>query len=122
MNQDDDGRLAEIAELLGRLSWMPRDLLADIVRRYGLYVWLRLEDEQPDPTGDEEIDRERAARLCATCPVQAECLELELRLHGAQTVGVWGALSQQDRRALYPLWREHGGGEEPDEHSEGDEP
>ncbi len=29
----------------------------------------------------------------------------ELRLHGSKTVGVWGALPEDDRRALYPLWR-----------------
>lgn len=121
MNHDDDGRLAEIAELLGRLNWMPRDLLADLVRRYGFSVWLNLEDGQPELTGDEGADREMAARLCAGCPVQAECLELELRLHGADTAGVWGGLSEQDRRELYPLWRDQGGNDEPDEHREGDE-
>ena len=39
------------------------------------------------------------------CPVQRECLELELRMFGEQTVGVWGALGEDDRRALVPLWR-----------------
>jgi WhiB family redox-sensing transcriptional regulator len=121
MKDDDGDRLAEIAEVLGRLNWIPRDLLADVVRRYGLSVWLWNEDEQPELTGDEEVDRELAARLCANCPVQAECLELELRLHGADTAGVWGGLSEQDRRALYPLWREHGGCDEPDEYREGDD-
>ena len=39
------------------------------------------------------------------CPVQQECLELELRMFGDQTVGVWGALGEDDRRALVPHWR-----------------
>jgi WhiB family redox-sensing transcriptional regulator len=40
--------------------------------------------------------------------VRDECLELELRTAGADTVGVWGALPEQDRRALYPHWRQRG--------------
>ena len=55
---------------------------------------------------DPGTDREVAARLCAGCPVQPECLELELRLFGEQTVGVWGALGEDDRRALVPYWRD----------------
>ena len=50
-------------------------------------------------------DRELAARLCAGCPVQLECLELELRMFGEHTVGVWGALDEDGRRALYSYWR-----------------
>jgi WhiB family redox-sensing transcriptional regulator len=42
--------------------------------------------------------------MCAGCPVRAECLELELRVGGEQSVGVWGALNEQDRRALHALW------------------
>ena len=45
-----------------------------------------------------------ATRLCAGCPVRAECLEFELRIGGDQTVGVWGALNQDDRRALHKVW------------------
>jgi WhiB family redox-sensing transcriptional regulator len=54
---------------------------------------------------DAETNRELAAQLCAGCPVQDQCLELELRLSGAQTVGVWGALNEDDRRALFPHWQ-----------------
>ena len=54
---------------------------------------------------DSETDPDLAARLCEGCPVQDQCLELELRLAGAQTVGVWGALNETDRRALFPHWR-----------------
>lgn len=42
--------------------------------------------------------------MCAGCPVRAECLELELRVGGAQPVGVWGALNEEDRRALHAIW------------------
>lgn len=116
----DDERLTEIATSLQPLHEVPRDLLADLVWRRGLSTWWAMQGEPPTPTGDERADRELASRLCAGCPVQAECLELELRLHGTDTTGVWGALSQQDRRALYPLWREHGGHDKPDDRDDRD--
>ena len=47
----------------------------------------------PERGRDGPPDRELAARLCAGCPV-VECLELELRIKGADTVGVWGALRE----------------------------
>lgn len=50
------------------------------------------------------IDRELATRMCAGCPVRTECLEFELRIDGEQTVGVWGALNEEDRRALHEVW------------------
>ena len=50
-------------------------------------------------------DRALAARMCAGCPVQRECLELELRTAGAETAGVWGGLCEVDRRALHTAWR-----------------
>jgi len=40
--------------------------------------------------------------------VQNECLELELRTAGEHSVGVWGALPEDDRRALYPHWLQRG--------------
>jgi WhiB family transcriptional regulator, redox-sensing transcriptional regulator len=66
-------------------------------------------------------DRELAARLCAGCPVQRECLEFELRTAGAETVGVWGGLSEDDRRALHAVWRARAGRAEADEQREGGE-
>jgi WhiB family redox-sensing transcriptional regulator len=63
-------------------------------------------DNQPPRWLHEQgTDRQVAARLCRGCPVQPECLELELRMFGEQTVGVWGALGEDDRRALVPYWR-----------------
>lgn len=32
------------------------------------------------------------------------CLDLEFRLYGRQTIGVWGGLSEEDRRMAYPIW------------------
>ena len=63
------------------------------------------EDGPPRWLHENGTDRELAARLCPGCPVQVECLELELRMFGDQTVGVWGALGEDDRRALVPHWR-----------------
>jgi len=104
----DDNRLAEIAARLDRFVNLPTDVLADIVMANGACVWCYGEGDAPTLTGEDTPDRELAARICAGCPVQDECLELEFRYAGRDTVGVWGALPEQDRRALYPLWRARG--------------
>jgi WhiB family redox-sensing transcriptional regulator len=36
--------------------------------------------------------------------VSDECLELEFRADGFTTLGVWGALAEDDRRAIYLAW------------------
>ncbi len=77
-------------------------------------------DEQPIPDYDAEHawmlsglcrDREpgfffpsdgvgvdRARRVCATCPVQADCLEYALRYRIEH--GVWGGASERERRRI----------------------
>jgi WhiB family redox-sensing transcriptional regulator len=92
---------------------VPRDVLAAIVMRDGQCMWAFTCGDPPELTGIDTVDRELAARLCAACPVQDECLELELRTAGEQTAGVWGALAEDDRRALYPHWRQRGERAEP---------
>lgn len=104
VNPDND-RLNEITARLDRLTHVPSGVLAEIVLRDGLCLWAFRHSELPELTGVDTADRELAARLCEQCPVQDECLVWELRLHGPNTVGVWGALPEDDRRALYPLWR-----------------
>jgi WhiB family transcriptional regulator, redox-sensing transcriptional regulator len=104
----DDVRLIDIAWRLDRLRWVPREVLAQAVQRDGLCLWVYPDNDPPELTGTVAADRELAAAYCAGCPVRDECLELELRTAGADTVGVWGALPEQDRRALYPLWRQRG--------------
>lgn len=104
VNPDND-RLNEIAARLDRLIDVPSDVLGEIVVRDGLCVWAFTHGEAPELTGVDTADRELAARLCEQCPVHGECLTWELRLHGPDTVGVWGALPEDDRRGLYPLWR-----------------
>lgn len=105
VNHPEDDRLGRIVENLDRLKDVPTEVLAEIFRRDGLCLWAFPDGDPPELTGVDTPDRELAAWLCAGCPVQAECLELELRTAGENTVGVWGALPEQDRRALYPLWR-----------------
>jgi WhiB family redox-sensing transcriptional regulator len=104
----DNERLAEIAARLDRLIDMPTDVLVGLVMADGACVWCYGDGEVPSLTGLDTPDRELAARICAGCPMHDECLELELRFAGRDTVGVWGALSEQDRQALYPLWRARG--------------
>lgn len=104
---DDDLWLIGIAWRLDRLRWVPRSALAEIVRRDGACAWV-FTDHVPVREDERTNDRKLAALLCDGCPVHDECLELELRAAGARTVGVFGALSDDDRRALYPHWLERG--------------
>jgi WhiB family transcriptional regulator, redox-sensing transcriptional regulator len=99
----DDLWLIGIAWRLDRLRWVPTDVLRDVVTSDGACM-------TPSEGGppDARDDREFAKLLCGGCPVQDECLELELRTAGVDTVGVWGGLTDDDRRALYPLWLRRG--------------
>jgi WhiB family redox-sensing transcriptional regulator len=99
-----DDYLECLAAALDRYADVPDDVLLAIVTRDGACMFLYADEDQSDWTGDDLTDRELAARICASCTVRLECLELELRTAGANTLGVWGALSEDDRRALYPLW------------------
>ena len=113
MTSDDRSRFVGIAWRLDRLRWVPRDVLGELVQRDGNCVAVFTSCELPDLIRVDAVDREFAARLCAQCPVQDECLELELRMAGEETTGVWGALNERDRRALYPYWRQRGERAEP---------
>lgn len=105
---DDELWLVGIAWRLDRLRWVPRADLDKIVKRDGLCFWAYSDGDPPDLTGEDTPDRELATAYCAGCPVQAECLELELRMTGAHTVGIWGGLPEDDRRALHPHWLRRG--------------
>nr|WP_054056199.1 WhiB family transcriptional regulator [Alloactinosynnema sp. L-07] len=93
-----------LAAELDRYGAVPDEVLSEIVTRDGACMALFAEDTAPDFTGDAVSDRELAAGICAGCPVRRECLELELRTAGEFTLGVWGALNEEDRRAVYPVW------------------
>ena len=94
-----------IASRLDRLAHVPDDVLVDVVSRDGSCMLLYRLDLEPEWTGEELTDRELAVRICADCPVRDECLELELRTSGDQTLGVWDALPADDIREVYPVWR-----------------
>ena len=61
-------------------------------------------DEDPElffpvgTTGPAVSQIEAAKSVCARCPVRLECLEWALET--AQDSGVWGGLSEEERRAL----------------------
>jgi WhiB family redox-sensing transcriptional regulator len=48
------------------------------------------------PTTDEEAEPAKA--ICATCPVRLECLEFALATR--QEDGVWGGLTETERRRV----------------------
>jgi WhiB family transcriptional regulator, redox-sensing transcriptional regulator len=78
-------------------------VLADWVSTRDRCSWEITFGEPPEWSREDDADRELAARLCAGCPVRAECLEFELRVTGAQTLGVWSALTADDRLALHQV-------------------
>ena len=45
-----------------------------------------------------------AKRICSGCEVRTECLEFALT--NSERFGVWGGLSERERRRLKPLYRE----------------
>jgi len=96
--------LESIAARLDRLLWVPTGVLSKIVTEDGLCFWAFTRGDVPEMTGEEPADQQLAARLCAGCPVQDECLELDLREAGPTAIGVWGAMTDDGRRELHPVW------------------
>ena len=106
VNPDDDALDYEaMAAGLDRWRHVPDDVLTTVVVRRGLCLWGLWPAVEPDWEDCAPSDRELAARLCAGCPVIDQCRELDLRTAGVSTTGVWGALAEDDRRALHPIWR-----------------
>jgi len=100
----DDLRLIGIAWRLDRLRWVPTDALTNVVTSDGACIWPPPDGGPPDAHSDGEL----AKLLCGGCPVRDECLELELRTAGTDTLGVWGGMTDDDRRALHPHWLRRG--------------
>jgi WhiB family transcriptional regulator, redox-sensing transcriptional regulator len=105
VNHDVDPDYEALAAGLDRWQQVPTEVLRDVVMRRGLCLWGLWPAQEPD--WDAPSDRELAAQLCAGCPVIEQCLELDLRTAGACTTGVWGALPEDDRRALHQIWQRH---------------
>lgn len=107
MTHDQTPDYDALAARLDRLRPIPDDVLAAVVLRGGRCFWQLWPGQDPDWDGCAPGDRELAARLCTGCPVIDLCLEWDLRTAGTHTLGVWGALAEDDRRGLHPIWRRH---------------
>jgi WhiB family transcriptional regulator, redox-sensing transcriptional regulator len=102
---DDTPDYDETTARLDRWRQVPTEELTTVVVRRGLCLWGLWPAQEPDWDDCAPRDHELAARLCAGCPVIDQCLELELRIAGASTTGVWGATCEDDRRALHRIWQ-----------------
>lgn len=80
---------------LDRYRDVPTDVLARIVVA---------ECAAPLADLDGESDVDLAERICGACRAPLACVELELRLHGADTIGVWGGLPEDAVRNLCRGW------------------
>jgi WhiB family transcriptional regulator, redox-sensing transcriptional regulator len=104
---DDNPEYAAMAARLDRLHEAPTEVLNTTVVLNGLCLWGLWPAVEPDWEDCAPSDRALAQRLCEGCPVTDQCLELDLRTAGASTTGVWGALPEDDRRALHRVWQHH---------------
>ena len=64
----------------------------------------RCRDEDPElffpigTTGPAAVQTERAKAICLQCEVRLQCLEWAMAT--GQDAGVWGGMSEEERRAL----------------------
>jgi WhiB family transcriptional regulator, redox-sensing transcriptional regulator len=108
---NDEEFVKKVAARLDDLAKTPIKTLFDLATGEGACMGIQVGTEEPTWMGDKATDRELAATICAGCSVADECLELEFRTAGFTTLGVWGALAEDDRRAVYLAWlqRREGG-------------
>lgn len=99
-----EDRYQEIVAELDCCEDQPTETLHHAVRMDGACMWVYACGREPLWTGDDRVDRELIAPICAGCPVQRECLEFEFRTAGHGTSSVWGPLAAEDRRAAYLVW------------------
>jgi WhiB family transcriptional regulator, redox-sensing transcriptional regulator len=52
----------------------------------------------PEPRPERDSREGRAKAICATCPVQSECLEYALSIR--EPHGIWGGLNELERRLI----------------------
>jgi WhiB family redox-sensing transcriptional regulator len=103
---DPDDVTAAVAAELDAVSEVASDVLLSRISYDGTCMWVRTTGMEPQWTGDDAHDRGLAAPICARCPVQRECLELEFRSFGYTTASIWGPLDPDERRAVYVAWLE----------------
>lgn len=72
------------------MEWMRRAACADTDPE----LFFPVSNEGPGAT-----QRAEAKRVCAGCPVRAECLEYALE--SKQRSGVWGGLDERERATLH---------------------
>jgi WhiB family redox-sensing transcriptional regulator len=54
----------------------------------------------PERREDRDAREAKAKRICAACGVQSDCLEFALRVR--EPHGIWGGLTEAERRRLTP--------------------
>jgi WhiB family redox-sensing transcriptional regulator len=54
----------------------------------------------PERRDDREAREAYAKKICAQCHVQGDCLEFALRVR--EPHGIWGGLTETERRTLFP--------------------
>ncbi|GAA1195403.1 WhiB family transcriptional regulator [Pseudonocardia alaniniphila] len=109
--ESNEDSLVVIAERLDFLRSATNDALGAIVVGAGSCMARTSDGDLPGWLFDSATPESVAARLCGTCPVRDECLELELRLFRDQKLGMWGALGESGRCAVYPVWSQRRDGE-----------
>jgi len=95
---------AGIAATLDSYANLDGDSLWELVFRRGACMRPDFNDELPDFASEDEDERLAALRICSSCPVRWECLELDLRTSGAEPSGVWGGFGPEDRSAIHEYW------------------
>ncbi|MBK1784448.1 WhiB family transcriptional regulator [Prauserella cavernicola] len=110
MNYEEES-LAEVVAGLDHLAQAPTDVLAGLVARRGVCLWINAATDEPEWTGDARADRALVAPLCASCPVRRECLEWEFRTTGGAKLDEWGLLDEVEHEAAHLAWllRRRGG-------------
>ena len=95
---------AAVVARLHRLRFVDDNVLGAAICRAAACLEPGSAGTAPGWLHDAYTDPDVAARLCARCLVRDECTELELRLAGDRTVGLWGAYGESGRQALHRTW------------------
>ncbi|RZS32494.1 WhiB family redox-sensing transcriptional regulator [Herbihabitans rhizosphaerae] len=121
MNEYEE-EFSEVVADLDQVEDVPTDDLFAVLSRDGACMWVRTTGEEPQWTGDDRVDRALAAPICGGCPVRRECLEFEFRTSGYALSGVWGPLSEEERRAAFVVWLDRRDGLGDEASAGGDQP